>query len=293
MKNALNTRGFTLIEIVMSLIILGVLGTLIGQHYFDLRKDAEEKLAKATVDAAQVKINSRFTRYMAQGDTCAIAVSKVEELSLISDDGANQFGEFNFQIEGNNSIISPDGVRITATSISSNQAYSGSDFTLEVPACLDMKHEIEPIPDDENQSTPAEDFNIDGLMSWSDNKGDNDIHLGTGLFFNEGGSNKLYIWVHSSNGNMTGKDFDKVLEDNKNNKYVVEINLSEAVYATQQEDGQWNPALSTGSLKKEGEDVSVYIDKNNWVPVYAYVKEGDSWLKVRVASESKNYLKSE
>ncbi len=185
MKRIANTQGFTLIEIVFSLIILGVLGTLVAQHYFDLREEAERKLAKATVDAAQVKINSRFTRYMAQGNSCTSAVDKVKTLQQISDDGKFQFGDFELSIAGDE--ITSEGISVSAFSPSSKRKFHDIAM-LEVPKCVEINFpEIEVKPD-----TPD---SFDGMITWDDLAVDQEKKPEPGLVFVKDGV--LYVWVQS------------------------------------------------------------------------------------------------
>lgn len=252
MKRVANTQGFTLIEIVFSLIILGVLGTLVAQHYFDLREEAELKLAKATVDAAQVKINSHFTRYMAQGDSCTSAVDKVKTLQQISDDGKSQFGEFELSIaSGVGDVITSHGVSITATSLSSKRKFQDIAL-LEVPKCVEISFpEIDVNPDDpaipDKPTGPEEDLKLDGMIPWEQVMDDKDIKWEPGLIFLWNGT--LYAChANRGNGNMANPD-DKWV------KKVTEYS-SEAI---------------DGNVKKEGDTIYVY-SKKDWIPAYTYLK---------------------
>lgn len=72
MKN--KASGFTLIEIVMVLVLLGILAAIAVPKYFDLRADAE----KRTLDAAaevQARINATFAQSLLKGETCSAALT--------------------------------------------------------------------------------------------------------------------------------------------------------------------------------------------------------------------------
>ena len=58
MKN--NNRGFTLIEIVMVLVLLGILAAVAVPKYYDLKTNAEKAAAQAVASEYQARVNGRF-----------------------------------------------------------------------------------------------------------------------------------------------------------------------------------------------------------------------------------------
>ena len=58
MKN--NKRGFTLMEIVMVLVLLGVLAAVALPKYYNLKESAEAQTAKAVAAEYQARLNAEF-----------------------------------------------------------------------------------------------------------------------------------------------------------------------------------------------------------------------------------------
>ena len=131
--------GFTLIEIVMVLVLLGILSAIAVPKYFDLRAQAEQKAMAATVAEYQARLNAGFANSLLHDNDCTTARSAgIDEANLmpgVSDDGTapSDSDSFSFGIKKLKNDITAETTKLTLKS--KNNATTGKDFDIAIPQC--------------------------------------------------------------------------------------------------------------------------------------------------------------
>ncbi len=64
-----NEEGFTLVEIIAVLVILGILAAVAIPKYFDLQSEAKEKAAEAAMAEAIGRVNGKFAKALLGGSS--------------------------------------------------------------------------------------------------------------------------------------------------------------------------------------------------------------------------------
>jgi len=69
-KNVLrNQKGFTLVEIIAVLVILGILAAVAIPKYFNLQEEARDKALDAALGEGVGRVNQHFAKQLLLGDT--------------------------------------------------------------------------------------------------------------------------------------------------------------------------------------------------------------------------------
>ncbi|WP_457570740.1 competence type IV pilus major pilin ComGC [Desulfovulcanus sp.] len=90
-KNLKNQQGFTLIEIIAVLIILGILAAVAIPKFFDLQSDAIEKAKESACAAVSSNVNMAFSKALLNGNSTSEAI----DYATTGDGWVTNLGDFN------------------------------------------------------------------------------------------------------------------------------------------------------------------------------------------------------
>ncbi len=139
-------EGFTLLEIITVLMLLGILAGVATPKFFDMRSMAEKKAVSAALSEAQVRINATYSKAIYAGLTCADAVKMVSRVSFFADENEAKGARIGgFYFTPKDEEITPDGLEVSIQVLDAGTVYSNFG-KLYVPSCIEPEVDDEPLP---------------------------------------------------------------------------------------------------------------------------------------------------
>jgi MSHA pilin protein MshA len=114
-----NQKGFTLIEIIAVLVILGILAAIAIPKYFDLQENAKQKAVNGALAEGVGRINAYFGKQALHGDAPSAIVYDTTTLG-------SDAGDFSLAYTGGSAGSGARTLTVTATGVAGSSVASAT-----------------------------------------------------------------------------------------------------------------------------------------------------------------------